>query len=119
MKGDGNININIKFLNVGYNNFYQVNLRIIDENNNIIFEGKTYNGMINICLIPYKKYKMIANFFNERLEQYFYVCNNNYIFSFNNSINKNYNSRTITFLLNDYYYNLPIEKGEILLWQNQ
>ena len=111
MKGDGNININIKFLNVGYNNYYQVKVKIFDENNNIVFEGITYNGCIDICLIPYKKYIIKAKFLNEEINQCFYVYNHNYIFYFSNI----YRRRTITFLLKDYYYNLPIEKGVIIL----
>lgn len=43
-----------------------------------------------------------------------YTNMNNYIFSFNNTVN-----RTITLFLKDYYYNLPIERGEIVLWQNK
>ena len=61
MKGDGNININIKFLNVGYNNFYQVNLKIIDENNNIIMKNVDINDPTKI----YSKLDTLSSNINE------------------------------------------------------
>lgn len=117
LKGDGSIK-NIKFLNVGYNNNYQVYVKIYDEFNNIIFNDWTYNGEINLYLNNNKIYKIEANFLNERIKQYFYTNKRNYIFLFKHSFLSN-RIRTITFSLKDYYYNLPIMKGEIILWKNQ
>lgn len=110
MKGDGNITINIKFIGLGINNNYQALVRIYDSDNNIVFDGVTYNGEIDVVLSKYSTYKLEARFFNEYIESYMYITKSKYVFIFNHSI---YNRRTITFSLRDYYYNLPIERGEI------
>ena len=52
-------------------------------------------------------------FLNKTITTNIYTNSNKYIFSVFNSIY----SRIITFSLKDYYYNIPIEKGEIILWQ--
>ena len=111
MKGDGNIKIKIKFIGVGYNNFYQVDVAIYDKDMNKVFKGKTYNGELDVYLNKNEVYIMKANFNGQVLCSPLIILDGNYIFSFVK------NNRTVTFLLTDYYYNLPIEKGEIILWQ--
>ena len=121
MKGDGKIKkYKIRFLNVGYNDSYQVKLKIYDSNNKLVFSGTTYNGEITILLKKNKVYRLEAYFLNEKICTSFYTSNEyNLLFFFNHSIinQPDITIHTVTFLLTDYYYNLPIEKGEILLWQ--
>ncbi len=117
MKGDGDIKkYYIKFLNVGIGKLYQVNVKIYDKNNCIIFDGTTFNGELFVKLKQNSIYKLVATFFNEKICTSFYTtCENKIILWFEHSIIPDV--ETVTFLLTDYYYNLPIEKGEIILWQ--
>lgn len=110
VKGDGNIDVNIRFIGLGINDNYQALVKIYDSNNNIVFDSITYNGKINVVLNKYCTYKLDVHFFTEFITTYMYITKCNYIFIFNHSI---YNKRTITFSLRDYYYNLPIERGKI------
>lgn len=110
MKGDGNIRTNIKFIGLGVNDNYQALVRIYDSDNNIVFDGITYNGEIDAVLNKYNTYRLEARFFTEFITTYVYITKSKYVFIFNHSI---YSRRTITFSLKDYYYNLPIERGEI------
>lgn len=115
MKGDGNIKI-FKFIGTGYNNKNQVKVKIYD-NNKKIFEGTTYNGIIEIDLKENKLYKIKAFFKNELICKNIYITKKcKYTFIFTHAI---FNPRTITISLVDLYYDLPIEKGEITLWQRQ
>ena len=115
MKGDGIIKINIKFIGLGYKDKYQANVKIY-SNNKLIYDCITYNGELYIDVIPNTIYKIDATFYNERITNYIITNRCKYLFIFNHIL---YNRRTITFLLKDYYYNLPIEKGEMIIWQRQ
>lgn len=114
MKGDGNIKI-LRFIGTGYKNNYQAQIKIY-SNNKKIYEGTTYNGIIELDLKE-GIYKIEAIFLNEKLITYVYITKKcKYTFIFTHAI---YNTRTITISLVDLYYNLPIERGEIILWQRQ
>ena len=109
------MNIRLNFFGLGINNIMQAHIKVINDGN-IIFEGDTYNGYIDVCLKPFCVYKLIACSLNENIIINFYVdCKRkNYYFYFPRSIYK----RIITFHLTDLNYpNLLIEKGEIILWQ--
>ncbi len=115
-------NIILRFYGLGYDNINQANVLIYDKNNCLIVNKKTYNNKLNLCLKTNQKYKLIAKSNFGTINTYFYVNNylNTYSFIFNYAlINQNYKrSSIITFLLTDYYYNnLPIERGNLLLWQ--
>lgn len=112
MKGDDNIKVILKFIGVGIDNNYQVDIKIYDKNKKVI-DSKTFNGEICLLLEKNKIYKMKYSFLNRKKYINFYTNSNKFIFNLNNNIF----SRIITFSLNDYYYNIPIEKGEIILWQ--
>lgn len=113
MKGDGNIKI-LKFIGAGYKNKYQVKVKIYDKDKKI-FEGTTYNGELKIDLKENKIYKIEAIFLNEKICTNIYITKKcKYTFIFTHII---FNPKTITISLVDLYYNLPIEKGEIILWQ--
>ena len=115
MKGDGYIKIKIKFLGAGLEDKYQVSVKIYD-NQKLIVNSQTYNGEICLMLKKNKVYRLQAIFFNDIINTYFYTNNNVYLFRLSNNIIFN---RTITLSLKDYYYNIPIEKGEIILWPRQ
>ena len=107
------INITLKFLGTGYNDYYQASVKIYDYNNCIVYDGISYNSIVNVCLDKGCVYKVYAVLFGYYLIASIYVGNEDvFIFNFNPFIEY----RTVTFLLTDYnYYNLPIMEGEILL----
>lgn len=106
--------IMIRFNGLGYYNICQANIILYDNLNNIVYSGQTFNGKIKIKLRNNTLYRMVASIDNEIIDTYIYIRNNNYCFSFKRNIIE-YSS--ITFILMDYYYNLPIERGELILWQ--
>ena len=111
LKGDDRIKIILKFVGAGVKNNYQVDVKVYGNNEKII-DTKTYNGEICVILEKNKVYRLEYSFLNIKKIIYFYTNSNKYIFNLNqNSIS------IITFSLKDYYYNIPIEKGEIILWQ--
>lgn len=113
LKGD-KMKIKIKFNGLGYGNYFQANILIYD-NHNLVYKGKTYNGEVKLSLKKNKVYKVIAQFKEERTMNYIYIKDcSNYLFNFNHTLIKLNNP--ITFFLTDYYYNLPIERGELILW---
>lgn len=118
LEGDGNIkNICLKFHGLGYGNSYQCLVRVYDVGGNLINQGFTYDGMINFNLCVNQGYRISAIFLNEIINEYFYVSSLHdcYTFAFPHVIVM---MKTVNFLLTDYYYdNLPIERGNILLWQ--
>lgn len=83
---------------------------IYNLKNELVFEGQTCFNEIEICLKKHNVYRLVAISNYQKIITSFYVVNDKYKFYFNNPI---------TFLLTDYYYNLPIERGELLLWQKQ
>lgn len=107
--------VKLIFLGLGIKNNYQANILIYDSFGNLIYSGQTYNGMLNICLNKNGLYRLKAYINNDEIDKYLYINNNKYIFCFNRSLL--YLNNSITLLLTDYYYNLPIEKGELILWQ--
>ena len=115
--------VTLRFIGVGYNNLYQAKVIVYDNKGCLVASGTTYNGTITFCLREKYFYNVVATFCNEKINKYFYINNNNnYIFVFNHAYMKQNmpSQRIITFLLNDANYaNLPIEKGEIILWQKQ
>ena len=87
------------------------NITIYDNNKSIIYDTKIYNGKIKLCLKENNSYLLVVRAKNRVLKRV--ICidkkTNKFVFCFYN--------RIITFLLKDYYYNLPIMKGELILWQ--
>jgi hypothetical protein len=111
-------NICLKFYGLGIKNQFQADIKILNHNKELVFEGKTYNGEIDLCLNTNECYQLKAILNNEIINLYFFVScyRDKYIFYFPRSII----NRIITFHLTDFYYeNLPIEKGEIILWHKQ
>ena len=103
-------NIKIIIIGSGYCNIYQPNIKIYKEKE-LIYDGYTYNGELELCLEENSVYKLIGTLNNRIIKIAFYVDKNinKYIFNF-------FSIKRIIFLLTDFNYkNLPIKKGEILL----
>ena len=108
----------LNFIGTGLNYNYQAHVSIYDKCNNLLINKITYNGKLVLELKENTTYNLIAKLNNEIINTSFYINKTNYIFIFNSSIIKKNTLRTITFFLKDANYsNLPIEKGEIILWQ--
>lgn len=110
-------NIQLRFYGLGYNNYYQACILIYDEKGKLVFSGKTYNGKLDICLKKDKIYKVVATICNETITNIIIANNNEYVLYFERGI-LNTNTNSITLNLTDYYYeNLPIERGDLIIWQ--
>ena len=119
VKGDGKIKkVTLKFNGLGYNDRYQALVMIYDIDGNLIFVGNTYNGVVCLLLRVNCGYRVVARFFSEIIDTYFYNDKCNYVFTFEHAtIN---DVRTINFLLTDQnYIGLALERGELTLWQKQ
>ena len=105
------------FNGTGIGDYLQAKVEVYDLLNNKVYEGITKNGRLKLKIRNRKFYSIRATLLKETIKQTIYVNNcNKFIFTFRRAtININ---RTTTFILTDSNYrNLPIAKGEILLWQ--
>ena len=118
MKGDDDIKkVTIKALGIGQSKKYQADIAIYNRNNNMVFRGKTNNGILKLSLQENEVYRLEATLLNEKTCIVFISKDSLIEFRLKNNMINNSNSRNVIFLLSDYYYSLPIEKGEIILWQ--
>ena len=111
MKGDGNIKRTINFLGVGNNKLCQANVKLYCKGKKI-FEGRTCNGKISIELPPNQGFRLLATYCGMVINTSIYTNTCKYTFSFNQI-----STNTVIFSLRDEYYNIPIERGQIILWQ--
>ena len=114
------IKITLNFIGTGINNEYQACIHIYDKKEKLIYYKKTYNGTIAICLKENETYRLIATSYGEIIDKIFYIDKDTkkITFIFNRSIYIPSKLKTIIFLLTDANYNnLPIEKGEMILWK--
>lgn len=109
------MNIKIKFIGLGLNDKYQARVKVYDYNNCLIFDNNSYNGYIVVNVMPNKLYKVVATFYNDIIITNIYSNKSIYYLVFNHAKYIPF----VTLLLKDYYYNLPIEEGELILWQRQ
>ena len=110
------MNIEIIFLGLGIDNCYQASVLVYDENNNLIYKKRTYDGKLCLLLKNKHVYRIVASSIDEVIDTPLYIDNKcKYVLSFSrNFIDIN----SVTLILTDYYYNnLPIEKGELILCQ--
>ena len=108
----------LKFIGTGYKSNYQADV-VITDNNKVVCKSKTYNGLLKVSLCLNKVYLIKASCLGYTIKAIVIINDNDtYYFVFPYSyIN---NSKVFTFLLTDQNYkNLPIEKGELLLWPNK
>ena len=113
-------NVNIRILGTGINNICQACVSIYNSCGDLVYEGLTCNGCISVNLKMYVGYIIIIKSYTGIRRDVFYVdaCTGCYAFSTYEQNRQEENE--VTFLLTDLNYeNLPIEKGEIILWQNQ
>ena len=113
-------NVKLKFIGTGVCSFYQAHVCIYDECNNLVYEGDTNNGCLCVNLCINRLYKVYACTRCERLFGAFYVrCNKcEYCFPFTSAFSQIEEEDNITFQLTDAVYeNLPIMRGDMILWQ--
>ena len=111
MRGDGNIRF--KFFGLGRDSDYQAHVEVFYDDK-MVFEGESFNGWLEVPVKKKNIYYIRATFLSEKIETIIYNINDIYCFFFNHST---LNNRTITFLLRVLYYDMPISRGEIILWQ--
>lgn len=107
------VKIKIKFIGLGINDKFQAHVSLYCNNKKILKET-TYNGEITLPIVKGNVYILKAKFFSEVICTPIIYNKYGYTLFFSNNIP---NEETITFLLRDFYYTNPIEKGEITLWQ--
>ena len=81
----------------------------IFNNNDLLFDNYICNGD-SICLEENNFYRINIYSDNTSFNTSIYVNDKTNYFIFNLN-------RRVTFLLQDDYYDMPLEKGDILLWQ--
>ena len=107
--------INLKFIGLGINDMYQADIIIYDIFGNVVKKCHTYNAHTKVCLKKNCYYKVVAIMKFSKLERFIYINNNDtYYFVFNHAYINN-RQRVITFYLRDYFYNLPIERGNLYI----
>ncbi len=115
-------NITIRIIGLGYYNKCQACIKIINNCNKCVFEGKTYNGRINACLNVNQCYYINVFFFGGKIRKKIFISYllDTYTIILPNALVRQRLNNNITFLLTDRnYLNLPIESGEVILWQRQ
>ncbi|MBE6158113.1 MAG: hypothetical protein E7160_04925 [Firmicutes bacterium] len=105
----------LKFYGLGLEHYAQASINIYDSCGRLIYSGDTYNGSISLFLDEDNCYKLEANSLGRYISVWFYVGKNDYCYKFN--FDSTYNQNNIAFLLTDYYYGLPIQRGNLILWQ--
>ena len=118
MKGDGFIKIKINIKGIYPYSIEQPKILIYDENGCLVEKGYAKCGVYYSCLQKCTRYKVVVIFCGKKVCSY--ICTDKCEFNiYLNicSLSRNQNSRTITFRLLDYYYNLPISKGVLNLGQ--
>ena len=112
--------VTLKFLGTGYSGLCQAFVTICDINGNVIWKGYTCNGRIKICLKTNCYYRVCASLNSNIINKTFYVDRRNvYIFIFDFAIINTMQNPVTFFLTDENYLNLPIQKGEVIVWQNQ
>ena len=105
--------LKLKFFGLGIKDNLQSLVELYSDGK-LIFSGLTYNGEICFNNLDDGVYFMKASFLNETIVSLLYNKKSTYYFFFNHSY---FSRKIITFTLMDYFYSLPIERGELILWQ--
>lgn len=106
----------IKFAGLGIGCDFQAYVRVFDGKK-MVFEGFTKNGEVYVPLKKNKAYRIWAQFLDEVINTSIYNDGPSCRLFFEHSVfEPSLEPETITFLLRDFYYDIPIERGEIILW---
>ena len=107
--------ITIKILGLGIQNKCQALIKIWNQEKQLLYQDKTYNGQITIELKEKKPYllEIYSCLGNKKI--FFYVDKNETYYQFNIQ-KENIIKKVIFHLIDANYRSLPIEKGEIILW---
>lgn len=109
-------NVTIRLLGVG-NSIFQPEVVIYDGSGCIVYSGCAYNGMVQVMLCCDRCYKVIARCCLAQTAAVIYIGKND-IYGINMNTCCQNDENLVTFTLSDANYsNLPIEKGEVILWQ--
>lgn len=112
--------IKIRIQGTGINNICQAYVCIYNSCGGLVYEGWTYNGCVCVKLNTQEGYTIIIKSHNGIKRASFYVDCYTQCYAFSTYELRNPQDDLVTFLLTDLNYdNLPIMKGEIILWQNQ
>lgn len=113
----------LKIIYFDYNNIIIKNYDIfIYYNKNLVFRGKTEDGYIHFSPPCYGAYNICIKTDNSYIPHIFYTCfyyhkNTDKILPIFLNNFRNNNSPLITISLIDINYNMPIERGNVILWQ--
>ncbi len=109
-------NVTIRLLGVG-NSIFQPEVVIYDEFGSLVYSGYAYNGMGQVMLCCNRCYRVIAKYCCAQTVAVIYIGKND-IYGINMNTCCQNDENLVTFTLSDANYsNLPIEKGEVILWQ--
>lgn len=112
-------NINIIVEGTGYEDKYQAYVAIYDLEDNLIFDGYTYNGCIGVSLCDNNFYKVYIKYFRGIICTSIYVNNSLKDSIFISKYNYKKSDSSMTFNLTDSNYEgLKIERGKLNLWGN-
>lgn len=111
MKGDGFIKIKINIKGIYIYSDDQPYISVYDMNGCLISSGYADCGTYCVCLEKCERYKVIICYLNRKKIQYIFTDRCELYIFLNICSVQRPSSRTITFRLLDYYYNLPISKG--------
>jgi len=100
----------IKFAGLGIGNEYQAYVKVYDGDK-LIFEGFSVNGEIYVPLTKNKVYRVWARFFDEVINTSIYSGGACRLFFEHSILEPPLEPQTVTFLLRDFYYDIPIERG--------
>ena len=112
-------NIKIRILGTGINDACQVCVSIFNSCGDLVYEGLTYNGCIYVNLCACEGYIITIRGCVINKREVFYVDKYTSSYTFNTYELNSGVQNVVTFQLLDFFYNLPIMKGELTLWQKQ
>ena len=118
-----NKTIKIKCLLCDSLDIYKYHIYMYDSDNNLVDDVETKNGCAYLNVNKYKLYRIIiiaeSCLIPKRIDKCIYITDSidNLFFTFNRYIHKNHS--IVIKVIDKYYENLSIMKGEIHLWQKK
>lgn len=112
----------LQFMGMGIKQKCQAKVVVCDLRGCMVAKGVTKNGIFCFTAKEKSFYKIKYSINGLVNNKTIYINNNNYypLMYQGMFVNQTNRSKAITFLLTDsFYHNLPINKGEMVLWQNK